>query len=100
MSLSYLQAANITDTFKKQVINQPSLATSVYSETTLGSFISYTHNSALRNRRNKWYYMASLDLSGNIARQRAAAKWVELQCLNSMAQYASILLTSAAGSGT
>ncbi len=67
VSLSYLQATNITDSFYKQAAQQPSLLTSVYSESTLGSFFSYTHNSGFRSRKNKWYYMASLDLSGNIA---------------------------------
>ena len=74
VSLSYLQAASITDSFYKQAVNQPALLTSVYSETILGSFFSYTRNSGFRSQKNKWYYMGSLDLSGNLAGLITGAK--------------------------
>ena len=74
VSLSYLQATNVTDSFYKQAATQPSLLTSIYSETVLGSYFSYTHNSGFRSKKNKWYYKASLDLSGNIAGLVTGAK--------------------------
>ncbi|MEO6491101.1 MAG: BamA/TamA family outer membrane protein [Ferruginibacter sp.] len=74
ISLSYLQATAITDSFYKQTITQPSLSISVYSESILGSFFSYTYNSSFRSKRNKWYFMGSADLSGNIAGLITGAK--------------------------
>ncbi|MEO8769938.1 MAG: BamA/TamA family outer membrane protein [Ferruginibacter sp.] len=66
ISLSYLQVTNITDSFYKQTAQQPSLLTSIYSESTIGSFFSYTYTSGNRSRRNKWYFNGSADLSGNL----------------------------------
>lgn len=74
VSLSYLQVTGVTDSFYKQTLTQPSLLTSIYSEAVLGSFISYTYNSGIRSRRNKWYLMGSLDLSGNVAGLITGAK--------------------------
>ena len=74
VSLSYLQVTSITDSFYKQTAVQPSLLTSIYSEANLGSFVSYTYNSGFRSKRNKWYLMASADLSGNIAGLITGAK--------------------------
>jgi outer membrane protein assembly factor BamA len=74
ISLTYLQATNITDSFYKQTVTQPSLLVSVFSESILGSFFSYTYNSGFRSKKNKWYFMGSADLSGNIAGLITGAK--------------------------
>jgi len=74
VSLSYLQAGNISDSFYKQTITQPSLLVSVYSEATLGSFASYTYNSSFRARKSRWYVLSSIDLSGNVAGLISGAK--------------------------
>ena len=74
VSLSYLKANSITDSFYKQTIIQPSLLISVYSEAILGSFFSYSWNSGFRSKKNKWYFMGSVDLSGNIAGLITGAK--------------------------
>lgn len=73
-SLSYLQARNVTDSFLKEVVVNPSLLLSVYSEAILGSYASYTYNSGFRSMRNKWYLNAGIDLSGNIAGLVTGAK--------------------------
>ncbi|MFN0081461.1 MAG: BamA/TamA family outer membrane protein, partial [Ferruginibacter sp.] len=74
ISLSYLQAANITDSFQKEIAASPSLLLSVYSEAVLGTFASYTYNSGFRSKRNKIYFNTSVELSGNIAGLAAGAK--------------------------
>jgi outer membrane protein insertion porin family len=74
IAISYLQAKNITDSFKKEIINNPSLLLSVYSEAVLGSFISYTRNSNFKVSKIKTYFNASVELSGNIAGALTGAK--------------------------
>ena len=74
VSLSYLQASNITDSFKKQIAASPSLLLSVYSEAILATSASYTYNSALRRSKNKVYFNTAIELSGNIAGLITGAK--------------------------
>ena len=74
VSLSYLNASNVTDTFYKQAAITPAILLNVYSEAILGTYASYTYNSALRSRKNIWYFNASVDLSGNIAGLATGAK--------------------------
>jgi outer membrane protein insertion porin family len=74
ISLSYLQATNITDSFKKQIAASPSLLLSIYSEAILGTFGSYTYNSGFRSKKNKVYFNTSVELSGNIAGLATGAK--------------------------
>jgi outer membrane protein insertion porin family len=74
VAISYLQATNITDSFKKEIVVNPSLLLSVYSEAVLGTFFSYTRTSSFRAKRNKTYFNASVELSGNIAGLATGAK--------------------------
>ncbi len=74
VTVSYLQATNVTDSFKKEIAINPSLLLSVYSEAVLGSFASYTRTSSFRAKRNKTYFNASVELSGNIAGLVTGAK--------------------------
>ncbi len=74
IALSYLQATGITDTFIKQAALQPSLLISVFSESNIGSFASYTYNANGRKNKSKIYFMGSADLSGNIAGLLTGAK--------------------------
>jgi outer membrane protein insertion porin family len=74
VAISYLQATNITDSFKKEIAVNPSLLLSVYSEAVLGTFFSYTRTSSFRAKRNKTYFNASVELSGNIAGLATGAK--------------------------
>lgn len=66
-ALSYQQTSNITDSFRKELANNPSLLLSIYSEAILGSYASYTYNSGFKSLKNKWYFNGSVDLSGNLA---------------------------------
>jgi outer membrane protein insertion porin family len=74
IALSYLNVTSVTDSFMKQAIATPAILLNIFSETTLGSFLSYTYNSGFRSRRNKWYLNSSIDLSGNIAGLISGAK--------------------------
>ncbi|CAN5812388.1 BamA/TamA family outer membrane protein [soil metagenome] len=74
VSLSYLNASAITDSFYKQAATNPALLLNVYSEAILGSYFSYTYNNTLSILRNKWYFNFGLDLSGNIAGLITGAK--------------------------
>jgi outer membrane protein assembly factor BamA len=74
LSISYLNASNVTDSFYKQAIVNPGILINVYSEAILGSYFSYTFNNAQAPRRDKFYFNASIDLSGNIAGLITGAK--------------------------
>ena len=74
VSISYLYANSITDTFYKQALVSPALLLNVYSEAILGSYFSYTYNNAFGQRKNKLFFNASIDLSGNIAGLITGAK--------------------------
>jgi len=74
ISISYLQATNVTDTFYKQAAISPSLLINVYDEAILGTFFSNTYNKTAPNLRNKWYVFSSIDLSGNVAGLITGAK--------------------------
>ena len=73
-SLNYQQATNITDSFRRAEAINPSLAISVFDEVILGSYVTYTYNSGFRSRRNKWYFMGAVDLSGNLYGLATGAK--------------------------
>jgi len=74
VALSYLNASAVTDSFYKQALADPSLLLNVYSEAILGSYFSYTYSNAVTALKNKWYFNASIDLSGNIAGLVTGAK--------------------------
>lgn len=67
VTITYLNAGNITDTFYKQAVVNPAILLNVYSELIPGTYFSYTYNSVQRSRKNKIYFNGSIDLSGNIA---------------------------------
>lgn len=73
-SLNYQQATNITDSFRRAALINPSLNLSVFNEVILGSYVTYTYNSGFRSIRNKWYFSGGMDLSGNIYGLATGAK--------------------------
>ena len=74
LSISYLNASSITDSFYKQAVVTPAILLNVYTEAILGSYFSYTYNNAQGRRKNKFYFNASIDLSGNLAGLITGAK--------------------------
>jgi outer membrane protein insertion porin family len=74
LSISYLNASSITDSFYRQAAVTPAILLNVYSEAILGSYFSYTYNNSRARAKNKFYFNASIDLSGNIAGLVTGAK--------------------------
>lgn len=66
ISLAYVRATNVTDSFYRQLIDNPSLLLNIYNEITLGTTFNYTITPRAR-ARNKWLYQFGIDLSGNVA---------------------------------
>ncbi len=76
-AVSYLKATSVTDSFYKQAAISPSLLLNVFDEAILGSIFTFTYNST-RAGKNKFYFNASLDVSGNLAGAITGAKsWRE-----------------------
>ena len=74
VSLAYLSATGITDSFYKQAALNPSLLVNVNSEVILGTYLNYTYNNAFGARKNKYYFNGSIDVSGNVAGLISGAK--------------------------
>ncbi|MGC4101963.1 translocation and assembly module lipoprotein TamL [Ferruginibacter sp.] len=74
IAITYLNAINVTDSFYKQAQQNPSLLLTVYNEAILGSFYSYTFNTASSFAKRQLYFNTSIDLSGNIAGLITGAK--------------------------
>lgn len=66
ISLAYVRATNVTDSFYRQLIDNPSLLLNIYNEITLGTTFNYSISPRAR-ARNKWLYQFGIDLSGNVA---------------------------------
>ena len=66
ISLAYIRATGVTDSFYKQVIDNPSLLLNIYDEVTLGTTFNYSFTPRIR-ARNKLLYTFGIDLSGNVA---------------------------------
>ncbi len=74
VAISYLSVTNVTDSFKSQLAQNPSLQLNVFPEVSIGSYFNYTYNSGLKSAKNKWYISNGIDLSGNIIGAISGAK--------------------------
>ena len=74
VAISYLNATNVTDSFRKETLANPSLRLTVFSEVVLGTYATYTFNSGFKSKKNKVYFGAGVDLSGNVAGLITGAK--------------------------
>ncbi len=74
IALSYLSVTNVTDSFNKQLVQNPALQLNVFPEVSIGSYFNYTYNSGLKSTKNKWYVSNGIDLSGNILGAITGAK--------------------------
>lgn len=74
LALTFINAGNLTDTFRKQTQLNPSLRANIYSEIILGSFYTYTFNTANPFAKNQWYFQGSVDVAGNAAGLISGAK--------------------------
>ena len=74
ISVSYLKATNISDTFRREIDKNPSLQLSVFNEVVSSSLVSYTYSSSFKAKRNKTFFNATIETSGNLAGLVTGAK--------------------------
>jgi len=74
IAITFINSSNITDTFRKEALKNPTLLTNVYSEVIAGSFYSYTYNTMNPFAKQQWFINSSIDLAGNIAGLLRGAK--------------------------
>lgn len=74
IALTYIHSGKLTDMFSKQATIDPVLLANVYNEIIVGSYYSYTYNTANPFAKNQWFVSSSIDLSGNIAGLITGAK--------------------------
>jgi len=74
IALSYINAANVTDSFYRAAQLDPSILFNVYSEAILGSVYTYTYNTLNPLNKDQWYFAGGIDISGNWAGLLTGAK--------------------------
>lgn len=65
LSFTYLNAANVTDSFYKAAVLNPALLSNVYNEAIISSYYTYTYNTLNPLAKNQWYFTANLEAAGN-----------------------------------
>ncbi len=65
VALTYLNAANVTDSFYSLARRFPSLLSNIYNEAIIGSYYSYTYNTLNPLVKNQWFFNVSLEAAGN-----------------------------------
>ncbi|MEO5892182.1 MAG: BamA/TamA family outer membrane protein [Ferruginibacter sp.] len=74
LAFTYVNGTSLSDLFTKEMMTKPSLVVNVNPEIILGSFYSYTFNTANPFAKRQWYFRTSLDMAGNIAGLLSGAK--------------------------
>jgi outer membrane protein insertion porin family len=74
VAITLLNTANITDSFYKAAVLNPSILTNVYSEIILGTYYAYRYTSLNPLSKNQIYFNGDLDIAGNIAGLISGAK--------------------------
>jgi hypothetical protein len=62
LSITYIDAGNVSDSFSKQTIHNPALAANIYDEIILSSFYDYTFNTANPFAKHQWYFNVAFDV--------------------------------------
>ncbi len=65
ISFTYLNAANVTDSFYAAAAVNPALLSNVYNETIIGSYYTYTYNTLNPMAKSQLYFTANLEAAGN-----------------------------------
>ncbi|WP_308992320.1 BamA/TamA family outer membrane protein [Mariniflexile litorale] len=66
VNIAYTSSNNVSDLYKSQIAENPSLQKVIDKQFILGTTYSYTYtNTMLKNRKNNIYFKGSVDLSGN-----------------------------------
>ena len=66
LSLTYLKAANVTDSFYAAAVRNPAILSNVYNEAITATYYSFTYNTLNPLAKNQWYFNVSLEAAGNI----------------------------------
>ena len=74
IEISLVNTANITDSFYKAAVLDPSILTNVYSNIILGSYYAYRVTSLNPTSKNQLYFNGDIDISGNLAGLISGAK--------------------------
>ena len=74
IEISLVNTANITDSFYKAAVLDPSILTNVYSNIILGSYYAYRVTSLNPASKNQFYFNGDIDVSGNLAGLISGAK--------------------------
>ena len=66
LSLTYLKAANVTDSFYAAAVRTPAILSNVYNEAITATYYSFTYNTLNPLAKNQWFFNVSLEAAGNI----------------------------------
>ena len=66
ISLTYLKAVNVTDSFYAAAVRNPAILSNVYNEAITATYYSFTYNTLNPLAKNQWYFNVSLEAAGNI----------------------------------
>ncbi|MBY8961439.1 BamA/TamA family outer membrane protein [Flavobacterium sp. D11R37] len=68
LDVNYVSPANVTDEYRSQIADNPSLQRVIDKQLIFGPTYSYTYTNTMRKfKRHTFYYKGSLDLAGTIA---------------------------------
>ena len=92
VAFSYLYASNVTDSFYRAALINPSILLNVYSEAILGSYYTFSYNTLNPHAEKQWYFTGGVDVAGNLAGLITGASTLrEKKILNTpFAQYAKV----------
>lgn len=76
VSITYLNAPVVRDSFYRAAAGKQSLLNNIYSEIIIGSNYSFTYNTLNPLARNQWFFNASVEAAGNAAGLLSGAKTV------------------------
>jgi outer membrane protein insertion porin family len=65
LSITYLNAANVTDSFYAAAARNPAILSNVYNEAIIASYYSYTYNTLNPLAKNQWFFNTSFEAAGN-----------------------------------
>ncbi|MES2431865.1 MAG: BamA/TamA family outer membrane protein [Bacteroidota bacterium] len=74
ISLTYLRASNVSDSFYKQALIDPTILLNVYDEAIIGSYYAYTYTTPGAFAKRQSYFNIGIDLAGNILGAVTGAK--------------------------
>ena len=66
LSLTYLKAVNVTDSFYAAAVRNPAILANVYNEAITATYYSFTYNTLNPLAKNQWFFNVSLEAAGNI----------------------------------